>query len=72
MELTLEKKAILSMEKATGKRVINLSGHYSIDWNKELSIDENKYKLYKNNYVKMNGTEELPFWQIVANRIKNY
>lgn len=53
-----------------GKRAINLDESVDINIANELTIDEEKYRSYKNAYIKKDGTEELPFWQIVANRIK--
>jgi hypothetical protein len=37
---------------------------------KELVINEEDYCDYRNLYIKKDGTDELPFWQIVANRLK--
>jgi hypothetical protein len=59
------------MASAFGKRVINLNNTSAIDWDKELAVDEEAYDKYKNRYIKRDGTEELPFWQIVANYLKN-
>lgn len=60
------------MSGALNKKAINLNGPYQIDWNTELSIDEQSYEQYKHRYIKMRGTEELPFWQIAANYIKRF
>ncbi len=55
-----------------GKKTINLDDPIVIDWKKELSINEKAYMNYKHSYIKKAGSENLPFWQIFANRIKNY
>ncbi len=52
------------------KKAINLENTMEIDLKKELVINEEAYRDYKNSYIKKDGTEELPFWQIVANRLK--
>jgi hypothetical protein len=44
----------------------------NVDLEKELQVDVERYKTYKNEYIKKDGTEELLFWQIVANRIKQW
>ena len=53
-----------------GKTPINISGNLNVDLERELIVDDNKYSKYKRNYIKIEGAEELPFWQIVSNRIK--
>jgi len=54
-----------------GKTPINISGELSVDFNKELVADDSIYSKYKHDYIKVDGTEELPFWQVVSNRIKS-
>jgi hypothetical protein len=55
------------------KKPINLDiNPMVIDWESEISINENAYRNYKHSYIKKMGSEELPFWQIFANSIKNY
>ncbi|MFA4955707.1 MAG: hypothetical protein WC556_01875 [Candidatus Methanoperedens sp.] len=58
------------MASQLGKKPINLDNPISIDWKKELSINEEVYMNYQENYIKKTGSEELPFWQIFANHIK--
>ncbi len=60
------------MASMLGKKPINIDNPTAIDWEKETSINEKKYINYKHNYIKKAGSEELPFWQIFANRIKKY
>lgn len=53
-----------------GKLPINIDNPIEIDWDKELTVDKKAYSKYKNCYIKKNGSEELPFWQVVSNQIK--
>ena len=53
-----------------GKLPININNPIEIDWDKELTVDEKAYSKYKNSNIKKNGSEELPFWQVVSNKIK--
>ncbi len=53
-----------------GKKVYNLNEPIDIDLDSELCLNRKLYKSYKNNYIKMYGTPELPFWQVVADKLK--
>jgi len=67
------KPYIEQMASFIGKKPINLDiNPLIIDWEKEISINENAYMNYKHSYIKRIGSEDLPFWQIFANFIKNY
>ncbi len=59
-----------AMASSLRKKVINLENTMEIDLEKELVINEGAYRDYIKSYIKKDGTEELPFWQIVANRLK--
>lgn len=63
---------IESMASKLGKRSINLDEPLSINWEKELSINETEYLNYENNYIKKIDTQKLPFWQQFANYIDKY
>ncbi len=54
------------------KKLIYLDEPLSIDWADEMKIDDQLYERYKNDYIKKKGSEESPYWQIFANRIKQY
>jgi hypothetical protein len=43
---------------------------YSIDWQKQLLVNESIYLRYVQQYVKKTGSEKLNSWQILANRLK--
>ena len=59
-----------TMSSLFGKKVINLNNFLNIDLNENLKIDEKSYLDYKHSYIKRKGSEELPFWQVFANRVK--
>jgi hypothetical protein len=53
-----------------GKSAINLDKNLrNVDWQKELLVDKRKYAEYKNKYIKLEGSPEIPFWDIVIDRI---
>ena len=53
------------------KTSINISRNAGIDLERELSVYEEGYAKYKYDFIKTEGTEEAPFWQVVANKIKS-
>lgn len=54
-----------------GKSVIDLDGDLDkVDWHKELHVDFQKYDEYRNKYIKMDGSPEIPFWDIVIDHIE--
>jgi hypothetical protein len=54
-----------------GTSVINIDeGPYSINWEKELPVNEVMYLKYRQQYIKKEGSEELNTWQIFANHLK--
>ena len=53
------------------KRPINLNANFKIDWNKEMVVNKEAYRSYRNKYIKEEGTEELPIWQTFVNYLKN-
>ena len=55
---------------ALKKGTVNLNKPFDIDWEKELLVDEKIYNCYKNYHIKKDSTPELPFWQVVSNRLK--
>ena len=55
-----------------GKQPINIDDQpIGVDWESELRINEEAYARYRNSYIKKDNSEELPFWQIVSNKIKS-
>ncbi|MFA5099321.1 MAG: hypothetical protein WC547_00365 [Candidatus Omnitrophota bacterium] len=53
-----------------GKRVYNLNKVRGIDLAEELTVDRALYDTYKDSYIKRAGSQDLPFWQIVAQGLK--
>ena len=58
--------SIFGMAKAFGKKPYNLDAHYKPDFDSELMVSNNHYRLYKENYIKIEGSPERPSWEIVA------
>ncbi len=53
-----------------GKRVINLDSDLdAVDWRAELAIDAQKYAEYRHRHIKMDGSPDLPHWDIVIDHI---
>ncbi len=59
------------MASLLGKKPIDIEKVYEIDLERELSVNEEFYESYKNAYVKYEGAEELPVWQLFANYLKH-
>jgi hypothetical protein len=53
------------------KKPINLDDNLKIDWDKEMIVNKEAYRSYRNKYIKEEGTEELPIWQTFVNHLKN-
>lgn len=51
------------------KKAHNLDHGIEFALEKDLVVDQDRYKSYKNEYIKKDDSAELPFWQIVSNRI---
>jgi hypothetical protein len=52
------------------KTFININNRYEIDWKRELRVDHDSYRDYKERYIKKKGTKEEPFWKIVLEEIR--
>jgi len=53
-----------------GKKAYNLNSEIEIDFAKEMLIDKEVYRSYKNSYIKKDGSEERPYWEVVSGYIK--
>ena len=61
---------IESFASKLGKTVINIDRDlYKVDWHKELNVDYQKYADYRNEYIKIDGSPEKPYWDIVIDHI---
>lgn len=54
-----------------GKNPILMDDDIAIDWDRELTVSTDHYNRYRQAYIKTEHSEDIPFWQIVANRLKN-
>ena len=70
LQQSFEGPLIKVMSSWFGKQPINIDDPLELDWEKELTVNEQAYSKYKNCYIKKNGSKELPFWQLVSNKIK--
>jgi hypothetical protein len=69
---SFKSESIVSFASALGKSVINLDRDLdAVNWKKELSVDSKKYAEYKNRYIKIDGSPEIPHWDIVITHIEN-
>jgi len=53
-----------------GKEPIFMDEESVIDWGFERTIDEERYREYRQMFIKTDFSPEEPFWQIVADRLK--
>jgi hypothetical protein len=52
-----------------GRKVHNLDSSFAVNISEEMRTNEQAYRRYKNDYIKREGSAELPFWQIVSERL---
>ena len=71
LQQSSQRPFIKLMASWVGKQPINIDNPIEIAWDRELTIDKEAYSKYKNCYIKKNGSEDVPFWQAVSNRIKS-
>jgi hypothetical protein len=62
---------IRTMANWFGKEPIFINDNSTINWERELTVSASHYDRYRRAYMKTEHSEDLPFWQIVANRLKN-
>jgi hypothetical protein len=61
---------INEMAKWFGKRPVVIDKIADIDLNSEFEVDRRQYDNYRKAYIKRDGTQDLPFWQVFADRLK--
>jgi hypothetical protein len=61
---------IRAFSMSLNKGFINIDKDLRYNWKKELRIDKDHYKSYKENYIKISKSQKELFWQIVADNIK--
>lgn len=56
-----------------GKKPINVDAlpGGGVDWKEELRVDAPSYESYRRDYIKVDDSPELPFWQIAADHFKS-
>jgi hypothetical protein len=66
-----EGRSIAQAAAALGKSAVNLDRPLdSLDWRKELRVDSEKYREYKNKYIKIDGSPERPMWEVIIDHIE--
>jgi hypothetical protein len=70
LEKTIHGGYISNFASYFSKMPINIGRSSDIDLERELYVYEEGYARYKHDFIKPEGTEETPFWQVVANKIK--
>ena len=57
---------IEAMAGELGKEPVYLDEPLKIDWDRELTVDGGVYHSYVRSYIKMEGSPDLPFWEIFS------
>jgi hypothetical protein len=55
-----------------GKKPHYMDRPFAVDWEREMAIDDEAYKAYRNAYIKKDGSPDLPSWRILADRLRSY
>ncbi|TAN45254.1 MAG: hypothetical protein EPN22_04475 [Nitrospirae bacterium] len=63
---------IPEMAKWFGKKPVFIDSEDNIDWKFELTVSDEHYDRYRKAYIKTDDSQDLFFWQVVANKIKNW
>jgi len=61
---------IRTMANWFGKDRIFMDGDTAVDWGQKLTVNIGHYERYRRAYIKTEQSEDIPFWQIVANRLR--
>ena len=71
IEKVFEGTRIHSLSRYFGKESVNIDDvNLKIDWENEKQVRTECYERYRQAYIKVKGSDELPFWQTAAQRIK--
>ena len=57
--------------KLYGKKPVFLDNVTMVNWHDEMRINKGLYEKYVEDYIKTKNSPDIPFWQIVADRLKN-
>lgn len=69
-KIKIYKIHIKGMADMFNQKALNIDQPYNIDETQIYSVDEKKYIEYKNSFIKIDGTQEAPVWQIMCDAIK--
>lgn len=61
---------IRTMANWFGENPICMDGDITIDWGRKLAVNIGHYEHYRRAYIKTEQSEDIPFWQIVTNRLR--
>ncbi len=70
MDKSFQGPLIRAMAKCYGKKPIFMDEDSNLDWESKLRVNKSYYDNYREAYIKRESSEDLSFWQIVANRLK--
>ena len=72
MELgtSFRKPAVDSLADELNKNVYNIDYETKFDLSEEMDIDNKIYGKYKEDYLKINGTPNSPFWKVASDSIE--
>jgi len=59
-----------AISKELGKKPIYLDEPLPTDWDEQLKVDRGTYHYYKRSYIKTEGSEDRPSWEILARFLK--
>ena len=68
---THEGDSLAEYAKSFNKKPVFIDKDMNIDWEQELMVSKEHYDDYRRSYIKVEGSEGLPFWQIVANKLRD-
>jgi len=54
-----------------GKKVYNLDHFNGLDMEQEVEVDITKYDEFRNSYIKKDGSDEIPLWEILIKAIED-
>jgi hypothetical protein len=71
IDTSLKRESIARFASELGKSVINVDRDLEeVNWVQETSVDRRKYAEYRNKYIKIDGSPEMPYWQIVIDHFE--
>jgi hypothetical protein len=69
--ISVSNSALVRIRTGFGKTPIDVDKlPYSINWQRELLVNERLYSSYQQQYIKKADSKKINSWQILANRLK--